>query len=103
MIVFLASTLPPPKSATAPKPMAPELSTTIASSELKEAKNAKNTKAVIWEEESAERLGKISSLLPHTQQLPVEGEMLLQQRAGKEEGKEAMETLLKRVACSFSL
>ncbi|KOM37403.1 hypothetical protein LR48_Vigan03g078500 [Vigna angularis] len=32
MIVFLASTLPPPKSATAPKPMAPELSTTIASS-----------------------------------------------------------------------
>ncbi|BAT78978.1 hypothetical protein VIGAN_02175200 [Vigna angularis var. angularis] len=33
MIVFLASTLPPPKSATAPKPMAPELSTTIASSE----------------------------------------------------------------------
>ncbi|KOM37612.1 hypothetical protein LR48_Vigan03g099400 [Vigna angularis] len=45
--------------------------------ELKEAKNAKNTKAIIWEEESAERFGKISSLVPHTQQMPVEGEMLL--------------------------
>ncbi|XP_017416222.1 uncharacterized protein LOC108327050 isoform X1 [Vigna angularis] len=65
--------------------------------ELKEIKNVEYTKAVIWEEESAERLGKISSLVPHTQQLPVEGEMLLQQRVGKEEGKEAMETLLERV------
>ncbi|XP_052728033.1 uncharacterized protein LOC128195051 isoform X1 [Vigna angularis] len=55
--------------------------------ELKKARNAENIKATLWEERSAEKLGEVSIPVSHTQQLPVEGELLMQQFAWRRKKK----------------
>lgn len=44
---------------------------------LKKARNEENIKAALWEEGSAEKHKEVSIPMSQTQQLPVEGELLL--------------------------